>query len=78
MKTPINAPKFNWNSLFIIAGGVASIPGIKEYFREYLGKETEIANPFLNIYCPPILEKTLKEMGPAYAIAVGLALRGLE
>ena len=63
---------------FIIAGGAALIPGIKEYFREYLGKEMEIAAPFSNIYCPPILEKTLKEMGPAYAIAVGLALRGLE
>ncbi|MEK7071906.1 MAG: type IV pilus assembly protein PilM [Patescibacteria group bacterium] len=63
---------------FIIAGGVALIPGIKEYFQEHSHKETEIANPFLNIYCPPILEKTLKEMGPSYAIATGLALRGLE
>ncbi len=36
---------------FIIAGGVASIPGIKEYFQEHSDKETEIANPFLNIYC---------------------------
>jgi len=27
---------------------------------------------------PPILEETLKEMGPAYTVAVGLALKGLE
>ncbi|MBI2038434.1 MAG: pilus assembly protein PilM, partial [Candidatus Nealsonbacteria bacterium] len=63
---------------FIIAGGVALIPGIREYFQAHLNKETEIASPFLNIYYPPILEKTLRAMGPSYAIAVGLALRGLE
>ncbi|MDO8601427.1 MAG: type IV pilus assembly protein PilM [bacterium] len=63
---------------FIIAGGAALIPGIREYFQAHLDKETEIANPFLNIYCPPLLEKRLKEMGPSYAIAVGLAQRGLE
>jgi len=63
----------------IIAGGTALIPGLKEYFQNYFEKiEVEIANPFSNIFCPPILEKTLKEMGPAYSIAVGMALRGLE
>ncbi len=63
---------------FIIAGGNALIPGLKEYFESYLKKEVEIANPFHNIFCPPILEKTLKTMGPAYSIAIGMALRGLE
>jgi len=62
----------------IIAGGTALIPGLKEYFQDSLKKETEIANPFSNIFYPPILEKTLKEMSPSYAIAVGMALRGFE
>jgi len=62
----------------IIGGGSAFIPGLKEYFSEKFDKEVEIANPFLNIFYPPILDKTLKEMGPSYAIAVGLALRELE
>ena len=62
----------------IIAGGTSLIPGLREYFENYFKKETEIANPFSKISSPPILEKTLKEMGPAYAIAVGMALRGLE
>jgi len=62
----------------ILAGGSALIPGLKEYFAENLKKEVEIANPFSNIFYPPILEKTLKEMGPSYAIAVGMALRGLR
>ena len=62
----------------ILAGGTAFLPGILEYSQNYFRKEIEIANPFLKIFFPPILEKTLKEMGPAYAIAIGAALRGFE
>ncbi len=63
---------------FIIAGGTALIPGLPEYFQDYLKKEVEVADPFAKIFYPPILEKTIKKMGPAYAIAVGMAQRGLE
>lgn len=62
----------------ILAGGSAFLPGLKEYFAENLKKEIGIADPFSNIFYNPILEKTLKIMGPSYAIAVGMALRGLE
>ena len=64
----------------IIAGGSAFLPGLKEYFGENFKKEIEIASPFFtsSLFYPPILENKLKEMGPGYAIAVGLALRGLE
>jgi type IV pilus assembly protein PilM len=62
----------------ILAGGSSLIPGLKEYFFEELKKEVEITNPFFGIVSPPILGQTLKEMGPIYAIAVGLAMRGLE
>lgn len=62
----------------ILAGGSALMPGLKEYFFEEFKKETEIPNPFSNLSFPPVLDETLKEMGPSWAIAVGLALRGLE
>ncbi|MBZ9578320.1 type IV pilus assembly protein PilM [Patescibacteria group bacterium] len=62
----------------IIAGGSALLPGLKEYFFKSLKQEVEIANPFSDILYSPILEETLKKMGPSYAIAVGMALRGLE
>lgn len=62
----------------VLAGGSALMPGIVDYFAKNLSKPVELANPFINIYYPPILENTLKEMGPSYAIAVGAALRGLE
>lgn len=62
----------------ILAGGSALLPGLNEYFFEEFKKEFKIANPFVNISYPSILEETLKAMGPSYAIAVGLALKGLE
>ena len=63
----------------IVAGGSALLLGLVEYFSKNLKLEkgVEIANPFSGIFYPPILEKTLKERGPSYAIAVGVALRGL-
>ncbi len=80
--------KISWNfhqaegkeiQKIIIAGASALLPGLKGYFQNSFKKETEIANPFPNILYPPILEKTLKgEIGSSYAIAVGMALRGLE
>jgi type IV pilus assembly protein PilM len=62
----------------ILAGGTALLPGAQEHFASTLAKETEIINPFADIFYPPVLEKTLREMGPGYAIATGAALRGLE
>ena len=62
----------------ILAGGSSLMPGLKEYFFEELKKEVEVADPFSNISYPPILDEALKEMGPIYAIAVGLAMKGLE
>jgi len=62
----------------ILAGASSLLPGLKEYCQDYFKKEIEVADPFSNIFCPPILEKELKTMGPSYAIAIGMALRGLE
>ena len=62
----------------IVAGGTALLPGLKDYFSEAFQIEVEIANPFSNMLYPPILEQELKKIGPSYAVAVGMALKGLE
>jgi len=62
----------------ILAGGSAFLPGLVEYFSEVMGIGVEIADPFADTYYPPILNETLKKMGPAFAVAVGTALRGIE
>jgi len=62
----------------VIAGGTALLPGLKEYLSQSFKVEVEIGNPFAGMVYPPILEEVLKQMGPSYAIAVGMALKGLE
>ncbi len=65
-------------SEIILAGSSANLPGLKQYFESELGKKVSVANPFKNIFYPTVLEKELREIGPSFAVAVGLALRGLE
>jgi len=62
----------------IIAGGSAHLPGLREYLKEKLSLPIEIASPFQFFQYPPILKSTLEKMGPSYAIAVGVALRGFK
>jgi len=65
-------------SKVILSGGMALMPGFKDYIQEAFNKEVQIANPFAEIIYPPILEQTLRELGPSYSVAVGMAIRGLE
>ena len=62
----------------IVGGGSVALPGFVEYLSEQLNKKTEIIHPFQSIFSPPVLEHTLEELGPSYAVAVGTALRGLH
>ena len=62
----------------VLAGGLVSMPGLKEYFSTELKKELDTADPFSDIACPAVLANTLKEIGPTYAVAMGLAIKGLE
>jgi type IV pilus assembly protein PilM len=63
----------------ILAGGTALLPGLNVFFqRRFPEKEIKIANPFEELYFPPILSQRLRMIGPSYAIATGMALKGLE
>jgi type IV pilus assembly protein PilM len=62
----------------ILAGGMATLPGIGEYFSAGTNKSGEIAVPFSGINYDPILAEKLKQQGSLYAIAIGLALKGFE
>ena len=63
---------------YIISGGTALLPGLKEYFADYLKKPVEIGNPLANIFYPPVLEETMKEIGSSYTVAIGMALHGFD
>lgn len=62
----------------ILGGGSARLPGIVEYIGSQLKEQVVLADPFAPLFYPPLLESTLKEMGPSWAVAVGAAMRGLE
>lgn len=59
----------------ILNGGSAQMEGLKEYTEKRLNIKTFIADPWSRIIYPPVLEKTLKELGPQFSVAVGAAMR---
>jgi type IV pilus assembly protein PilM len=61
-----------------LTGGTSNLPGLREYFEETFKKEVKIPNCFSNLLYPPILEESLREMGPSFSVAMGVALGGLE
>lgn len=62
----------------VLAGGLSLMPGLKEFFSIELKKQIVSADSFFNVASPPVLADTLKEIGPYYGIALGLAIKGLE
>ncbi len=61
----------------ILTGGGATLKGIHEFARQQLDTEVELAHPFSHVQAPAFLEDVLKQAGPDFAVAVGLALRKL-
>jgi len=59
----------------VLSGGYAQMPGLLNYFSEKLSMPVVIADPFSDIIYPKEIEPTLKNIGPAFSIAVGLAMR---
>ena len=61
-----------------IAGGGASLNGFVDYMVKKFGIEILVANPFSKVEYPAFFQPVLREIGPSFAVAVGLALRGLK
>ena len=71
--------RYNKNvSHVLLTGGGASLPGISEYAKQTLHADVEIANPFSHTEVPAFLKDVLKQIGPGFAVSVGLALRDLK
>ncbi len=61
----------------ILVGGGAALKGLSELAKASFKTETELAEPFAKVAAPAFLEKILRETGPEFAVAIGLALRKL-
>ncbi len=62
----------------IMVGGGASLKGILDVAKENFRLEVELGAPFNKVVVPAFLENMLRETGPEFAVAVGLALRKLS
>lgn len=61
----------------ILGGGSVKMPGLQEFFQEKLDTNVSIIYPWVNFNYPKQLKEALRDLGPSYAVACGLALRGL-
>ena len=62
----------------LLIGGGALLKGIMEVAKENIYTPVEFGSPFSRVEAPAFLDKVLMEIGPSFAVSIGLALRALE
>lgn len=62
----------------VLIGGGAMLKGILELAKSIVGVPVVMGLPFDKVEAPAFLNNVLKETGPEFAVAIGLALRKLE
>lgn len=62
----------------ILIGGGALLPGLSPFWNQATGLPAEVGNPWRGVGVPSALTDVLRDLGPAFAVAVGLALRPFE
>ena len=61
----------------LLCGGGAYMPGVREYIQKKMSLPVEVMHGFSRTKGPMVLEDIIELDGPRYAIAAGLALRGI-
>lgn len=67
----------NVSKVFLTGGGVL-LKGLKEKAEASFSMPVIMADPFSKVEYPAFLEDVLKQAGPSFAVAIGLALRRLQ
>ncbi|MBI4457534.1 type IV pilus assembly protein PilM [Candidatus Uhrbacteria bacterium] len=62
----------------ILTGGSAILPSLAQYFSSQLNIRTYLGDPWARVVYPDELRSVIEEIGPRYAVAVGLAMRDIE
>ena len=65
-------------SAIVLTGGGGVTKQLAKYAKEFFGVEIHVADPFARAQAPAFMRPVLAEIGPEFAVAVGLALRKLE
>ena len=72
-----NAHKKSITSI-VLTGGGGITKELDEYAKSIFSIDVHIADPFAKTEAPAFMRSVLEEIGPEFAVAVGLALRKLE
>ncbi|PIY96798.1 MAG: hypothetical protein COY66_02610 [Candidatus Kerfeldbacteria bacterium CG_4_10_14_0_8_um_filter_42_10] len=59
----------------VLAGGSAFLPNLTNYLEKILNLKVFIGDPWARIVYPVDLKPILQELGPRFAVAIGLAMR---
>jgi len=71
--------KYNKNvSKVLMVGGGSSLKGLEPLAKKSFQTEALGGNPFSKVITPAFLDQVLKQSGPQFAVALGLALRRLQ
>jgi type IV pilus assembly protein PilM len=62
----------------ILTGGGALLKDLLPRAKAHFARDVVLADPFSKVEYPAFLEDTLKEAGPSFAVAIGVALRRLN
>ncbi len=62
----------------ILSGGGSLLRGVDAYIQDMFSKPVRYAEPFAKVAYPAFLEDTLKQAGPSFAVAIGVALRAFQ
>ncbi|MEY4723157.1 MAG: hypothetical protein RLZZ324_670 [Candidatus Parcubacteria bacterium] len=62
----------------ILTGGSAGLPALAPHIASRLGIKTYVGDPWARVVCPDGLRTALEEIGPRFAVSVGLAMRDIE
>ncbi|MEX1997902.1 MAG: pilus assembly protein PilM [Candidatus Andersenbacteria bacterium] len=62
----------------VLIGGGANLRGLTAVWSEFIGHSVTVGNPWRGLAYPQTLDARLHELGPMYAVAVGLAQRGFS
>jgi type IV pilus assembly protein PilM len=65
-------------SCIMLTGGGGVTKELADYARQFFSIQIKISDPFSKTQAPAFMKPVLQEIGPEFAVAVGLALRKLE
>lgn len=62
----------------ILSGGSSRMTGLPQFFSKLFGLPVALSDPWQGIHMDEALRPTLERLGPAFSIATGLALGGID